>query len=440
MSNTEHYKADFHQNYQRRNEADNKQGRSELALCKGLLRVIFSDYCGPVAIRLWDRHTVIGSDAANCVLIFRKQYPLRTLVLKRDMTALVDAYLNDDVDVEGDLEKLFTLVDYLNDLKPSCFDRIRILLSALRLPSARRSSIADKLKAYTRSNSFEAISHHYDVGNDFYNLFLDERMIYSCAYFSDEQQSSDDAQRDKLEHICRKLRLKPGMHLLDIGCGWGGMAIYAAQNYGVNVTGVTLSKEQHDLAREKVNALSLQDKVEIKLCDYRELRGQEEYDRVVSIGMFEHIGTRNYPVYFGLIHRLLKPGGVFLNHGITNDSGWDDSPERRFINNYIFPDGELARVSTVIHAMEEAGFEIADAESLRPHYVLTLRKWLLALTEKNEQARRIVGDATYRLWRLYMSGSAYYFDRGNTNVYQILVCKKYEPWPLPLRRDDIYSV
>ena len=154
--------------------------------------------------------------------------------------------------------------------------------------------------------------------------------------------------------------------------------------------------------------------------------------------MFEHIGTRNFPVYFQLIHQLLKPAGLFLNHGITNDSGWDDSSERQFINDYIFPDGELARISTVIHAMEEAGFEIADAESLRPHYVLTLRKWLQALTRKHEQAKRIVSDATYRLWLLFMSGSAYYFDRGNTNIYQILATKNYEPWPLPLRRDDIY--
>ncbi len=433
------YNTDFRSNYLQGNSAKKHQGQQSLALCQDVLRILFSSYRGPVALQLWDGLPVIGSRHASCTLIFKKQYPLRILVLNKDLSRLVVAYLQGDVEVEGDFEDLFSLVDYLRDCSIPLLDQFRLILALARLSGPARISDANELKSDKRYNSRETISHHYDVGNDFYRLFLDKQMVYSCAYFRDAKQTLDEAQGDKLEHICRKLRLQPGMHVLDIGCGWGGLAIHAAQRYGVSVHGITLSEQQYDLAQQRITKLGLQDDIRIELRDYRELEQAASYDRIVSVGMFEHIGTRNFELYFGLINRLLKDNGLFLNHGITNDTGWDDSPERRFINEYIFPDGELARISTVLKVMENCGFEIADVESLRPHYVMTLRRWLQALNNNKDQAEHLAGEATYRLWLLYMSGSAYYFNKGEINIYQVLACKAKQPWPLPLRRDDLYS-
>lgn len=439
MSNTRQYNTDYRSEYMQGKHADKDQGQQGLTLCRDVLRILFSSYRGPVALQLWDGLPVIGSRAAICTLVFKKQYPIRTLILNKDLSRLVVAYLQGDVEVEGNFEDLFSLVDYLRDRSIPLLDQFRLILALVRLSGPAIATGSNELKSDKHFNSRETISHHYDVGNDFYRLFLDKKMIYSCAYFRHAQQSLDEAQSDKLDHICRKLRLKPGMHILDVGCGWGGLAIHAAQHYGVSVHGITLSEQQYEFAQQQITTLRLQDYIRIELRDYRELEQAAQYDRIVSVGMFEHIGTRNFELYFGLINRLLKDNGLFLNHGITNDTGWDDSPERRFINKYIFPDGELARITTVLEAMENCDFEIADVESLRPHYVMTLRNWLQALNNKKDQAEHIAGEDTYRLWLLYMSGSAYYFNKGETNIYQVLACKAKQSWPLPLRRDDLYS-
>tara|TARA_R110000772_G_scaffold227528_2_gene338293 strand:+ start:161 stop:1489 length:1329 start_codon:yes stop_codon:yes gene_type:complete len=411
-----------------------------LDTCRLLLHIVFKDYKGPVAIRLWNNEIVIGDKNAVCTLVFQQSYPLRELCLSRDMTSLVDAHLCGDVDGEGDLEALFSLVDYLQNKKLMLAERIRFFQLAARMPNNKPKNIASASKtgAARDSNSKHSIAHHYDIHNNFYRLFLDPEMVYSCAYFSTPEQSLTDAQRDKLDYICRKLRLLPGQKLLDIGCGWGGLAFWAAQNYGVEVHGITLSQEQYDYGVARAHALKLNDKVSFELRDYRELPADTHYDRIVSVGMFEHIGIDNFPTYFRIIRGLLEPGGIFLNHGITNDSGWQRTPITRFINEYIFPDGELARVSEVTTAMEKAGFEILDTEALRPHYAMTLRRWVSALEENSEKAANIAGEATYRLWRLYMAGSAFYFNQGATGIYQIVASKNRQPWPLPLRRDGLY--
>jgi len=205
------------------------------------------------------------------------------------------------------------------------------------------------------------------------------------------------------------------------------------------VHGITLSEQQCHYAVERVRSEGLQDQICIELRDYRDLPDEACYDRVVSVGMFEHIGVANFPLYFGIVKRVLKPGGLFLNHGITNDTGWRDTPITRFMNRYVFPDGELARISTVQEAMEQAGFEIIDVEGLRRHYALTLRHWVQALEACKQQAVAMVGEATYRVWRLYMTGCAYYFDEGSTNVYQVLTAPVHQPLATPLRRDDLYK-
>ncbi len=405
---------------------------------RNVLQIIFKEYRGPVAIRLWNDELVIGESDATFTLVFRQSYPLKELLLNRNLNRLAEAHLCGDVDGEGDLEKLFELIDYLQARKFSLFERSKIFRLASVINRDNNKSQSSKAGSRRSSNSRKSISHHYDVHNDFYRLFLDPEMVYSCPYFSEQNQPLAEAQRDKLDYICRKLRLAEGQKLLDIGCGWGGLAFWAARNYGVEVHAITLSQEQYNYAVARSRELGLEGQVKFELRDYRDLDGDEQYDRIVSVGMFEHIGIANFPVYFRTVWRLLKPDGLFLNHGITNDTGWLDTPVTRFINEHIFPDGELARVSDVTAAMEKQSLEILDTEALRPHYAMTLRHWVNRLEAARDKAVRLVGYPTYRLWCLYMTGSAHYFTQGSTGLYQILACKSRKPWSLSLRRDDLY--
>jgi len=415
-------------------------GKEQTAAAAGreILERLLADYDGPVAIRLWSGECINGNTTAPCTVVVHDPSVLRHLVLHRDLLHLAECYLAGELDAEGDMEQLFDLIEYASSkLHLSGMDKWRMLQQAFRLPR-RRITAGLGVPEAPRHNSKESIAYHYDVSNDFYRLWLDPEMVYSCAYFRDTEQSLAEAQRDKLDYICRKLRLEPGQKLLDIGCGWGALAIWAARHYGVQAYGITLSEQQYRHASERVEREGLADEVTIELRDYRELEGEACYDRIVSVGMFEHIGVANFPLYFGTVKRLLKPGGLFLNHGITNDTGWQDTPITRFMNRYVFPDGELERISKVQEAMEDAGFEILDVESLRRHYTLTLRSWVRALEAHREQAVATAGDATYRLWRLYMAGCAYYFNEGSTNIYQVLAAPACQPLTIPLRRDDLY--
>jgi cyclopropane-fatty-acyl-phospholipid synthase len=413
---------------------------SDAAAGHRIISVLFDGYQGPVAIQLWDGSLFRDAQEIQCVLHIHHPGVLRDLILRRDLVRLAEAFIAGYVDVTGDLEVLFQLESHLKTLKPDYRVRLRLLLDALRLPSIKHKNFQRQVKAgeNQQQNSREAISHHYDVGNEFYRLWLDRKMVYSCAYFRDTEQTLDEAQQDKLDYLCRKLRLQPGQTLLDIGCGWGALAIWAAEHYGVKVHGVTLSNEQLTLANARIKQAGLEHLVTIELRDYRDLIDEVKYDRIVSVGMFEHIGVKNFPVYFGKIKKLLKPGGLFLNHGITIKDNDKRSALKRFINQYIFPDGELARISDVNDAMENAGFEIIDIESLRRHYALTLRRWVQTLQSKVKQATALTSSETYRLWQLYMSGFAYYFDEGTVNVHQILVAHQHDRLPNPLRREDLY--
>lgn len=407
-----------------------------------IMSTLLRDYHGPTAIRLWDGHELHNDPETRCALVFKQPGVLRELLLKRDLLKLGEAYLSGEIDVEGEFESLFDLTPRLQNIDLSLHEKMRLLFRALRLPSnvERNGAKEKRAQPAAQNNSQASISHHYDVSNDFYRLWLDPQMVYSCAYFKDEQQSLAAAQSDKLKHICRKLRLQPGQRLLDVGCGWGALVIHAAQHYGVYSHGITLSEQQYDFAQQRIRDLDLQDRVTVELRDYREMSADTQYDRIVSVGMFEHIGVDNFPLYFSTVKSLLKPGGLFLNHGITNDTGWQKTDLTQFINRYVFPDGELARISDVSQAMEQAGFELLDIESLRRHYAMTLRHWVKSLEQNREKAIAESSEATYRLWRLYMSGSAYYFDEGSLNVYQLLVGHAHDQQTMavPLRRDDLY--
>ena len=264
-------------------------------------------------------------------------------------------------------------------------------------------------------------------------------MVYSCGYFQTPSDDLDLAQRQKLDYICRKLRLKPGEKLLDIGCGWGGLVIHAARDYGVQALGVTLSERQLGFARERILQEGLAERCEVRLLDYRDVEGSGAYDKLASIGMVEHVGSSRLREYFQHAYRLLRSGGVFLNHGIGR-AGNRPAPQRpTFTDVYVFPDGELVPLATTLQAAEEEGFEVRDLENLREHYALTLHHWLRRLEGHAEEARRVADEVKYRIWRLYLAGSEYYFRSGKLDLYQTLLVKNdVGRSGLPLTREDWY--
>ncbi len=425
-----------------------------IELAKNILDRLFRDFDECIRICLWDgseMHT--GRDHPAFSLTFRSAKSFQELVLSRDPLCLAELYFQGLIDIDGDLYHAVRLRHYLTSLKLSLIERAELAAKALRIKPEKTSqnssyapkwakTLAQKLGVRSsRQLNHDAISFHYDVSNDFYALWLDVQMVYSCAYYEAEGQSLEHAQRNKLDHICRKLRLQPGERLLDIGCGWGALICWAAEHYGVNAHGITLSQKQYDHTLNLIKQRGLEQKVSVELMDYRDLPVDAGYDKLVSVGMFEHVGLKNLPAYFAIAHRLLKPGGLFLNHGITSDEGgWKKSLTTEFINRYVFPDGQVETISTVQRIMEDTGFEIHDVESLRQHYALTLREWVRRLEEQREEALKYVTEPVFRIWRLYMAVSALQFEEGCSGIYQVLISKR-TPFarPVPLTRNDLYQ-
>ena len=422
-----------------------------IELAKHVLGRLFRDFDDSIRICLWDGSEMrMGCDCPAFSLTFRTANSFRQLVLSRDPLCLAESYIRGFIDVDGDLYHALKLRHHLTSLQLSLIERAALAAKALRIRPDKMvgsdapkwaKTLAQKLGAGSSKRlNHDAISFHYDVSNDFYALWLDEQMVYSCAYYETANQSLEQAQRNKLDHICRKLRLKPGERLLDIGCGWGALICWAAEHYGVRAHGITLSLKQFEHASRLIKQRGLEQTVSVELMDYRDLQGSAQYDKMVSVGMFEHVGLKNLPVYFAIARRMLKPGGLFLNHGITSDEGgWKKSATTEFINRYVFPDGQLETIGAVQCIMEDAGFEIHDVESLRQHYALTLREWVRRIEAKREDALAYVTEPVFRIWRLYMAVSALQFEEGCTGVYQVLISRR-APFsrPIPLTRNDCY--
>ncbi len=384
----------------------------------------------PLRVALWNGTSVELAPQPD-VTIRLKGAGAARYFLKPTMAALGEGFVEGEIDVDGPIRKVVEVAEGL----ARSFDR-----------EMAKGALPSWLTRHTRTSDRKAIEYHYDVSNDFYALWLDPQMVYSCAYFETGDEDLATAQTAKLDHICRKLMLAPGQTLLDIGCGWGALAIHAARHYDARVLGITLSNQQFQLATERVRAAGLQDKVEIRLQDYRDVPGENAFDRISSVGMFEHVGLKNLRAYFEVIYRLLKPCGVALNHGITSsdpDSRSVGLGAGEFIDKYVFPDGELPHVSLAIREMSAAGLELTDAESLRRHYGRTLWYWSDAFEANLTRAVELAGERRARIWRVYLAGCAHAFEHDWINLYQLLAVKPQRSAqgaiiPLPLTRRYMY--
>lgn len=386
-----------------------------------------------IPLRLWDG-TELGPTDRGYRVVLEHPWSLRAMLVPPTDLNVGEAYVTGVFDVEG------SMVAAMHDVARVVEDtgltaQLATAVDLLRLPSPPgrgRGRIADLAgRRHSPRRDARAIRHHYDVGNDFYRLFLDRRLVYSCAYFSeaDRDRDSDDAldraQLRKLDLVCRKLRLRAGERFLDIGCGWGSLVIHAAERYGVDAVGVTLSEQQFELARRKVGDAGLTDRVDIRLQDYREV--DEQFDAIASVGMVEHVGADQLGSYFARCFDLVADGGRFLNHGITTgrrDEIRDFTEDTNsFVGRYVFPDGALVPAYVTVQHLQQAGFELVDVQQLRPHYARTLRHWVRRLESNADQAREVAGDGSYRTWRAYMAGSVVGFECGDLGVVQVLGSK-----------------
>ena len=376
----------------------------------------------PLRLQLWNGRSIDFSPKPTVIVSIPRPAALRYFI-PPDLNTLGEAFVEGDIRVEGPIHDVFRVAENL----------------ARRLTGTRHPFRL--FRRHTRHRDRRAIEYHYDVSNEFYALFLDRNMVYSCAYYRGDNESLEQAQVQKLDHILGKLALRPGDRFLDIGCGWGALVMRAAQHYGAMATGVTLSTNQAEYAREQIRAAGLQNCCRVELCDYRDLTG--EFDRIASVGMFEHVGLKNLPLYFGKIRGLLAADGLVLNHGITTadtEARWMPLGAGEFIDRYVFPDGELPHLDRVIRDMSNAGLEVTDVESLRRHYARTCRTWADRLEASRDRAAAIAGDKRTRIWRIYLAGCAYGFAMGWMNLYQVLASRADEPdcARLPLIRDYVY--
>ncbi|MBO0700778.1 MAG: class I SAM-dependent methyltransferase, partial [Zavarzinella sp.] len=385
-----------------------------------ILAKITEGFDGAVAARFWDGSAwAHGPQPAPVTLVLKHPGAVRAMFWPFSKVGLGESYIFDDFDIDGDI---FALTGWLRHLvrrqdRTGLGDKSRLLRGLLRLPNQKNPRDRSKAGRPTEGDhrivkEREAVSHAYDLPADFYRQFLDRHMQYSCAYFATPDEDLDTAQEQKLDYICRKLRLRPGERLVDFGCGWGGLIVHAARNYGVEAVGVTLSKEQAKVAEGRVTAAGLAGRVRVALCDYREFADARPFDKAVSVGMAEHIGNRNLPVYMAKVAACLRPGAAYLHHSITLRPHTPYPRWTPFARKYVFPNGELQTLPHVLESAAAAGFDIRDVENLREHYAITLENWVRRLEANRAKALELVGEVTYRVYRIYMAGATMGFKSG----------------------------
>jgi cyclopropane-fatty-acyl-phospholipid synthase len=393
----------------------------------------------PIAVEAYDGSRVGPTDPPATIQIRSRDALLRIVTAPGEL-GIARAYVSGDLDIDGSIWELLALRDRLPNVRLErsvMLDLVRELggWRAIRPIAPPPEEVRLHGRRHSRARDAAAISHHYDVSNEFYRLVLGPSLTYSCAVFHDPSDTLEQAQENKYELICRKLGLVPGMRLLDVGCGWGGMVIHAAKHHGVRAVGITLSRQQAELAEKRAAEAGLSDEVEIRVQDYRDVT-DGPFDAISSIGMFEHVGEAKLGEYFDCLRALVTPHGRLLNHGISRPPGQRARlPYRSFINRYVFPDGELHEVGRVVSAIQKAGFEARHVENLREHYALTLRQWVANLERNWSQAVAEVGEGRARVWRLYMAGSSANFAAGRTHIHQVLAAPSTDDGvsALPLR-------
>jgi cyclopropane-fatty-acyl-phospholipid synthase len=434
-----------------------RTAEKQLRAARRVLEHLGQSLDAPVSVRLWDGSLVPLGPVNGSPFSIGISGPgvIGSLLRRPTLENLVRHYACGQIDFQGgDLIQFGDVVRV-----PKSKARLRslnklfllrqawpFLFAAAERPTAKHEFNGDAFgRAVEVRTNQDYIQFHYDLGNEFYALFLGEQMQYSCGYFTDWTNSLDQAQHDKLELICRKLRLKPGETLLDIGCGWGGLICYAAQHFGVRAHGVTLSQTQLDYTREKIRRLGLEDQVRVELRDYTTL--DETYDKIASIGMFEHVGIAHLPAYFQKLYSLLRDRGILLNHGIARGAKASKKrfqklrPEHRLMAKYIFPGGELDHIGHCLELMEATKFEVHDVEGWREHYAMTTRHWCQRLSARREEAIQLVGPERYRLWVAYLAGVSFSFQDGSLRIFQVVASKHAAKGraELPPTRADLYA-
>ena len=380
----------------------------------------------PLRLELWNGQQLDFGWHQPQVTIKVPQASALTYLLEPSLYNLGTAYVEGKIEVEGRVNEIIS---------------VGMELARRTLKTEGRFGRLARAFHHTRKIDEEAIRYHYDVSNEFYSKWLDANMVYSCAYFENGNEDLDTAQLKKIDHILTKIQVRPGHTLLDIGCGWGALAIRAAQKFGAKCVGITLSRNQHELALERVRRAGLSERVEIRLEDYRDVKGS--FDRITSVGMFEHVGEKNLPHYFSRIRELLKDDGLVMNHGITTTdprNGETAYGGGEFIGRYVFPHGELVHLGAVLRTMQEGGLEAIDIENLRRHYARTCGIWAENFETNAEDIKRLIDDKRFRIWRVYLAGCAYVFTQDWISLYQI-VCGKAgrDPSALPWSRKYIYA-
>ncbi|MFL5466887.1 MAG: class I SAM-dependent methyltransferase [Gemmatimonadaceae bacterium] len=415
-------------------------------------------------IRLWDgtNHRGDAQPRADFSLNVRRRGALRRMLLPPSELSIVEAFISNDIDIDGNVESAMGLGDAIGKRVQSLAGIARLIPKVLALPRDDASPPLDEsryarslrlLTPRARRSTESEIQFHYDVGNDFYALWLDPTMLYTCAYYRKASDDLSTAQLNKLDHICRKLRLKTGDRLLDIGCGWGALVMHAAENYGAIATGITLSSAQAIHAQQRIAERGLGDRCKVEMMDFRDLPVNARFDKISSVGVTEHVPESQQPAYFARAFQALEPAGLFLNHcevSLRATRRTYSVGERlsrwiwkrdQFIDKYVFPDAKLVTLASIIASAESVGFEVRDAESLREHYTMTLRAWLRGLERKKSDAVKLVGERTYRVWKLYMAAGAYGFRTGGINIVQTLLSKPAAGGRagVPLTREDLYD-
>lgn len=386
-----------------------------------ILKSAFEGYAGPAfAVRLWDNWLWSSSagEPPACTLAVRDPSTLTTLLAHPNEISLGEAFIHGDLEVEGDLFSVFAVAEHLFNRPQPLQHKIAERLAGVAWEATHRLHHG---ATHSRERDRISVRYHYDQPVAFFEPWLGPTLAYSCAYFEKPTDSLDTAQQQKLDLICRKLRLKPGERFLDIGCGWGSLVLHAATQYHALADGITLSAEQAGVGQRRIAQAELP--CSITLRDYRDLDGSDSaYEKLASVGMCEHVGLHNLALYFGIAYRLLRPGGLFLNHSIAR-SATVPVRESSFIDRYVFPDGRLVTLAQIVAAAESQGFEVRDVENLRDHYVLTLRHWVAALQQNADALLKLVPRTAYRIWLLYTAGCAAAFRRGDIGVYQVLLSR-----------------